>query len=152
MAGRNTSRPRFRLSPPEPREDEIHASCARALDLLLLPPAVWCCYPAGHLKLSSAEVARLSRLGLRRGLPDLLVFHNATWGIELKRHGMGLSKTRMGRTARGAPKVLIGQDVMFPRLIASGGFAAIATCHSVQEMLDQLAAWDVPLRPGVIAA
>lgn len=35
---------------------------------------------------------------------------------------------------------------MFPRLIASGGFTAIAIVHSVDEMLTQLRTWEIPLR------
>jgi hypothetical protein len=44
------SRP-FRLEAPEPYELDIHEACASALDKLLLPPAIWACYPAGAVQL-----------------------------------------------------------------------------------------------------
>jgi hypothetical protein len=92
-------------------------------------------------------MARYSELGLKRGWPDIMVSYHAFWGIEIKRVGGRLSKTRIGRTRRGSPKILDGQEHTFPQLIASGGFAAIAIVHSVEEMLDQLAEWHIPLRP-----
>jgi hypothetical protein len=136
----------FRLSAPEPLEHDIHVACAQALDRLLAPPAMWCCYPAGAAELSPQQMARYSRLGLKRGWPDLIILFHGTWGIELKREGGRLSKTRIGRTRRGAPRVFDGQEDVFPRLIASGGFAAIAIAHSVEEMLGQVARWGIPLR------
>ena len=71
--------------------------------------------------------------------------------VELKRQGGRLSKTRIVRTRRGAPRVLVGQEETFPALIASGGFRAIAIAHSVDELLAQCVAWRIPLR-GRIAA
>lgn len=137
----------FRLTAPEPLEQDIHVACADALDALLLRPAEWSCYPAGHLKLSKAEVARLSRLGLKRGYPDLMVFFGGgVYGLEIKRRGGTLSRTYIARSARGAPVERIGQRDMFPRLIASG-WRDIAIVHSVDEMLDALEGWGVPLRP-----
>jgi hypothetical protein len=64
----------------------------------------------------------------------------------LKRIGGRLSQTRIGRTRKGGPRILVGQEEMFPRLIASGGFAAIAIVHSVEEMLAQLSTWGIPPR------
>src|SRR5262249_2269600 len=129
---------------------DIHEACAQALDRLLSPPAEWCTYPAGAAQLSPQQQARYSRIGLKRGLPDLMVLHGGLYGIELKRCGGKLSKSRMGRTRRGSPRVFIGQDEMFPRLLAAG-MVDIAICHSVGEVLDQLARWQIPLR-GRIAA
>jgi hypothetical protein len=140
----------FRLAIPDPREVDLHESCARALDRLLAPPAVWACYPAGHIQLAPAELARLQRAGLKRGWPDLLVLYRQLYGIEVKRHGAGLSKTRIVHTKRGAPRRLIGQDQMFPRLLQAG-FGDIAIVHTVDQMLDQIERWNIPLR-GRIAA
>ena len=96
-------------------------------------------------------MARYSRLGLKRGLPDIWVLHNGTYCIELKRRGAGrLSKTTIGRMKSGAPRILVGQEEMFPRLLAAG-VKDIAICHSVDEVLDQLQRWRVPVR-GRIAA
>jgi hypothetical protein len=136
----------FRLTAPEPLELDIHEACARALDHLLLPPAMWFTYPAGAVQLSPQQMARYSRVGLRRGLPDIWVLYRGAWCIELKRHGGRLSKTRIGRTRRGSPRIYDGQEDVFPRLLASGGVNEIAVAHSVDEMLAQLARWHIPLR------
>jgi hypothetical protein len=135
----------FRLVPPEPLELDIHERCAEVLDKLLLPPAMWFTYPAGAVQLSPAQAARLSRVGLRRGLPDIWILFEGAWCIELKRRGGQLSKTKVVRTRRGSPRVLDGQEDVFPRLIAAG-VRRIAVCHSVSEMLAALERWGIPLR------
>src|SRR6201989_1538845 len=114
----------FRLPYPDPYEQDIHESVAAALDRLLEPPATWCCYPAGHIQLSAAEAARLIRCGLKRSFPDILIFYKQVYGLELKRYGSKLSKTRIVRTRRGSPRELIGQEEMFPKLLSTGAFAA----------------------------
>jgi hypothetical protein len=67
---------RFRLLPDDPLEVDIHDQCARVLDRLLAPPAMWCCYPAGGTELSPQQWARYARMGLKRGMPDLFVFYD----------------------------------------------------------------------------
>jgi hypothetical protein len=136
----------FRLRAPELFEVDIHEACAKALDYLLLPPAMWFTYPAGASQLSPQQMARHSRIGLKRGLPDIWVLHNGCFCIELKRKGGKLSKTRIARTERGSPRILDGQTDVFPRLLASGGVDAIAICTSVEEVLAQIALWNIPLR------
>jgi hypothetical protein len=111
---------------------------------------MWFALPIGHVKLTPAQAARLARIGVKRGLPDLLVIHQGVYGIELKREGGRLSATRtiVVRDRRGnlRERVLDGQREVFPRLLAAG-FQAIGVARSVDEALDQLAAWKVPLRP-----
>jgi hypothetical protein len=141
----------FRLTAPEPLEVDIHEACAQALDRLLLPPAMWFTYPAGAAELSPQQMARYSRIGLKRGLPDIWLLHRAVYCVELKRRGGTLSKTRVGRTRRGSPRVYVGQEEVFPLLIATGAIEAIAVCTSVDEMLAQVSEWQIPLR-GRIAA
>lgn len=102
----------------------------RALDRLLAPSAEWCCYPAPHIELSPDEVMRPQRAGFKRGWPDFLIVHRQLFGVECKRHGQGLSKTCMVRTKRGAPRILVGQEELFPRLLASR-FADIAVINTV---------------------
>ena len=94
---------------------------------------------AGALALRPDQTARLARLGLKRGWPDLLIAYDKIFGIEIKRIGGQLSKTRTVRTKRGL-RILDGKD-MFPRLLATRAFATIATVHSVDEMLAQLRRW-----------
>jgi hypothetical protein len=138
--------PRFRLTPPAPSERDVHEHCAKVLDALLLRPAEWTPYPAGVTQLSPQQMARYSRFGLKRGYPDILIFYQGVYGIELKRHGAYLSETRIGRTASGARRILVGQDEMFPRLLATGAFRAISICHTVDDVLDRLDRWNIPHR------
>ena len=107
------------------------------------PPCGW---PTGHIKLTPAETARLARIGLKRALPDIWILYFGLWLIELKRPGGKLSRTRVMHTRRGAPRELIGQEEMFPRLLASGAVAAIAVCTSVDEVLATIRRWGIPLR------
>ncbi len=134
----------FRLRAPVVAEDDLHVSVAEALDRLLLPPAQWTTFPAGSVPLPPQFAAKLSRLGLKRGWPDVLIVHRDVMGIELKRDGGRLSKTRIVRTRRGAPRILDGQADTFPRLVAAG--MRIAVCHSVDEVLTALRGWNVPIR------
>jgi hypothetical protein len=137
---------RFRLTPQPVYEQDIQETCAAALDRLLMPPAMWFAYPAGVIELNGHQMARLMRHGLKRGLPDIWILHGRLFCIELKRHGGALSKTRVARTRRGAPRVLVGQEEVFPQLIGTGAIEAIAVCTSVDEVLAQLARWQIPLR------
>jgi len=140
----------YRLVSPAVAEDELHASVARALDVLLLPPAMWATYPAGSVPLPPEYAAKLTRLGLKRGWPDILIVHGPSYGIELKRPGGVLSRTRTVRTRRGALRVLDGQEDVFPRLEDAG--MRIGVCRSVDEVLAQLRAWGLPLRNARVAA
>jgi hypothetical protein len=136
---------KFRLTAPVVPESDIHQACADALDKLLLPPAVWACYPAGATQLTAQQVARYSRLGLKRGWPDLIIiFDGRIFGLEVKRKGGRLSKTRVSRTRRGSPRILDGQEDVFKRLAAAG--MTIAVAHSVDEMLNLLRDWGMPVR------
>lgn len=141
-------RPRpFKLRAPVAPELDIHVAVFEALDRLMDPRAVIACYPAGHIQLTPQQAARLARAGLRRGMPDLLIWYEGCWGLEVKREkGSRLSKTTIGRTRSGAPKILVGQEEMFPRLMASGGFNAIGIVHSIEEAIAQVKAWGIPVR------
>lgn len=117
---------------------------AKALDILLLPPAVWFAMPVGHIKLTPAQAALLSRIGVKRGLPDLMVLYGGIYGIELKRGEGSLSRTRTVRTKRGALRILEGQLDVFPRLRRAG--MKIEVCYSLDEVLAALRAWNIPIR------
>ena len=145
LIGRTSSAAQpFRLALPSPPEEELHAAVARALDLLLLPPATWTTFFAGNVELTGQAAAKLARLGLKRGWPDVLVLHGGLHGIELKRIDGALSRTRTVRTRRGALRIVEGQRDTFPRLEAAG--MKITVCRSVNEVLAQLRAWNIPLR------
>jgi len=142
-----TAKPRarpFRLRAPVVAETALHTSVADALDRLLLPPVQWTTFPAGSVPLPPEFAAKLARMGLHRGWPDILIVAGGIYGIELKREGGILSKSRTVRTRSGAPRVLAGQTDTFPRLINAG--MKIAVCHSIDEVIDALRGWDIPMR------
>ena len=135
----------FRLVAPVAPEDDLHECVARALALMVLPPAMWSTFPSGHIKLPPAAAAKLQRAGLKRGIPDILVWHaGACFGLELKRVGAALSRTRSIRTRKGTLRIVEGQIDTFPKLQAAG--MKIGVARSVDEALAQLTAWGVPLR------
>lgn len=141
-----TRPPPFRLTEAVTPEDDLHMATVRALRVLLPPAVRWTCFPAGNIPLPPELAAKLSRFGLAPGWPDLILAYGGhVHGIELKRRGGALSKTRLVRTKRGRPREVVGQADEFPRLVIAG-FAAIAVCHSVDEVLDQLTRWNIPTR------
>jgi len=142
---------RYRLVEELQPEDELHASVADALDKLLLPPARWTTFPAGSVPLPPRYAAKLSRLGLKRGWPDIQVVHGGRIvGIELKRRGGKLSRTRIVRTRRGSLRELVGQEDEFPRLREAG--MNIGVCSSLPAVLEFLRLCGVPLRSHAVAA
>lgn len=144
-----TARP-FKLSPPVIPEQELHETVAALFEKLIAPPAQFAFYPAGAIQLTAAQVARLARMGLKRGWPDFLVLYDWLYGIELKRQGGKLSQTRLVRTRRGSPRILVGQSEVFPALRAAG-MRDIAVCYSADEALSALERWGIPLRGRVAA-
>jgi hypothetical protein len=144
-----TARP-FRLTPPEVPEQELHETVAAMFETLIAPPAQWAFYPAGAIKLTKAQVAKLARMGLKPGWPDFIVLYDWLYGIELKKQGGKLSQTHIGRTKRGSPRIRLGQTEVFPALLAAG-MRDIAVCYSAEEALSALERWGIPLR-GRIAA
>jgi hypothetical protein len=140
----------FKLTMPEPLERDIHEAVASALDTLLLPPAIWFCYPAGLVELSPQQMARYTKAGLKAGMPDIFVFYRGVYLVELKRWGGRLSKTRMVKTKHGW-RELVGQEERFRQLLASGAVIDGAICYSVAGVVETLERWQIPLR-GRIAA
>lgn len=139
----------FRLTASIVPETDLHAQVADALDRLLMPPAEWTTFPAGHVPLPARFAVKLARLGLKRNWPDILVLFGVLHGIELKRPGETLSRARWVRNRRGTLRYVEGQREVFPRLEAAG--MRIAVCDSADAVLDALAGWGIPLR-GRMAA
>jgi hypothetical protein len=142
----------FRLTAPEIPEADIHEMVASLLERIIPPDAAveWACYPAGLIKLTAAQMARLTRAGLKSGWPDLIILHDGIYGIELKRRSGRLSQDRITQNKRGTPRLVIGQETRFPRLTRAG-MREIAVCHSPEEVVAALKRWRIPLR-GRIAA
>jgi hypothetical protein len=68
------------------RQDEFRLSCAVADHLRVVLPSqvMWSHFPAGEAR-TEVTGARLKRMGLQRGWPDYLLFHDSgTLAIELK--------------------------------------------------------------------
>ena len=146
------TRPRpFRLEHPVTPEQQLHESVARWLDLFLLRPATWNTFPAGSIPLPPQYAAKLTRMGLAPGWPDLLIMHaRRTYGIELKTVKGRLTHTRIVRTRRGGWREIIGQVEQHERLAEAG--VEVAVCRSLPDVAAQLRAWGLPLRAGRIAA
>ena len=151
MSATTATRPRRRASPyrlvaPVVPEDALHQSVADALAKLLLPPAVWWAYPAGHILLDGQQAAKLYRMGLRPSLPDFMVLYFALIGIELKTETGRLSNNRFVRRKRnGALRLVEGQTTVFPRL-AAAGMRGPYVCRSVADVLVALRSEGVPVR------
>lgn len=134
----------FKLSMLEPKERDIHVAVRDLLDLCLAPPATWAPYPSGVTVLTPQQFAQYSRFGIKRGWPDLMICFGKMWGIELKRRKGQLTKTRVGRTVRGSPRILEGQEEVHAKLLASGAWGAIEVARSVDDVCRLLDAWQIP--------
>jgi hypothetical protein len=146
--GAAPSTKRFRLTAPGPSETELHEAVADLLKVGVLLPAVWTCFPAGNVPLEPRFAAKLYRMGLQRGWPDFLVVHDGkVRGLELKKPGEQLSKSRWVRTKRGSLKYVEGQDVVHPQLMDAG--MSLAVCWSIDEVIQALRFWHIPLRRGI---
>ena len=92
---------RFKLTPTEPTEYQLHATVAEFLDWALLPPALYTTFPAGWGVLARSTAGRLKRAGLKQGIPDILLFHNGkATGIELKSYNGTLTQIQKDMHAR----------------------------------------------------
>lgn len=137
--------PPLRLVAKTQPERDLHEAVAKALRFLVLRPAFWTCFPAGSVPLPARYATKLYRLGLQRGVPDVLLWYDGdSFGIELKRAGATLSRTYTRRTASGALREYAGQADVFPLLEEAG--MRIAVCHDVDSVIDQLQAWSIPMR------
>lgn len=118
----------FRLN-GEPDEDALQESIADLLDWILPDEVVWSHFPAGGYQLSKAAAARLYRLGLKRGIPDICVWYagGRTLGMEVK-------------TRRGVAST--AQKGVHARLQAAGHPVVIVRC--VEDVLAALRTYGVP--------
>jgi hypothetical protein len=111
-------------------EYSLHRTIAGLLDWILPPQVVWTTFPAGWGKMTPAMAGMLYSCGLKRGMPDILVFHKGyVLGIELKRPGAGPSRA---------------QIEMIAKLKAAGVPVFIA--HSPEDVISALKCMKVPMR------
>jgi hypothetical protein len=136
VAGGGKRKRPFRLTPPDPKEDELQASVANVLHYALHGrPVVWTHFPAGGYELGPGAAARLKRLGLTSGIPDLLFMwsEGRTLWIELK--------TRTGR-------VSAAQAAMHEKLRSLGFLVSL--CRSIEDVVAALEIASVPMNRVMI--
>jgi hypothetical protein len=142
----------WKLTAPLPEEVDLQAAGAAAFATLIRPPTEWTAFPAGHLKLTGAQAARLTRIGLKRSWPDHLILHAGKLiGIEWKKPGEALSRSRWVRTKSGRSRWVEGQREVFPRL-AGQGMRGPYVCETVEQALAALEAEGVPMVRWRVAA
>lgn len=126
---------RFTLN-GDPDEDQIQKSIADLLDWILPEEVAWSHFPAGGYLLSKAAQARLYRLGLKRGFPDLMICYppKRTLWLEVKAPRGVLSKAQKARHAQ---------------LQALGHVVVVV--RSVDDALQALWTYGVPIRRARIA-
>lgn len=122
-------RPPLRLTERNKPEHELQAEVSHALRIMLPREAFLTAIDHAN-KASGKFGARLKGRGAVSGLPDLLIiFHGLTYCIELKRRGGRVSDTQQ----------------LCHELLRRAE-ARIAVCHSLDEALDALRGWQIPLR------
>jgi hypothetical protein len=155
MSAASTTAPRrraFKLTPYVPEEVDLQAAGAEAFARLIRDPVQWTAFPAGHLKLTGQQAARLTRIGLKRSWPDhLILFDGKLIGIEWKRRGETLSRSRWVTTKAGKSRWVDGQREIFP-LLASQGMRGPYVCETVEAALLALEAEGIPMVNWRIAA
>lgn len=126
---------------PAQTEHQFHVAVARYLDAVLRPPTWWTTFPAGGG--GKVRGAKLKAMGLRAGVPDIIVMHpspsilpsTVVIGIELK--------AVKGRQSPEQREV----DAAFD---AAGARYRIA--RSIEDVHAILRAADIPLRTVARAA
>jgi hypothetical protein len=152
------STPPLRLDEYVVPEVDLQAAGADAFAKLIRPPAEFTAFPAGHIKLDGQQAARLARIGMKPNWPDhQIVFPHPTVpdackliGIEWKKPGEELSRSRWVRTRKGKPRWIEGQREGFRALKAAG--MRIYVCIKVEDALAILEAEGCPMIPWRVAA
>jgi hypothetical protein len=123
------------IKPPKVSEASLHRAVAELLDWVLAPPTLFTTFPAGWGKLPKRTGKQLKNSGLKKGMPDILIFYNNPAnrphciGIELKPRGRAQSSDQRSTSAQ---------------LQAVG--VKTYVCHDTDEVLMALGLADVPRR------
>ena len=132
-------------------EVDLQAAGSEAFRTLIRPPAQWTAFPAGHLKLTGQQAARLSRIGLQRSWPDhLVIWPGVFFGVEWKTGDGRLSISRWVTNKRGQRRWVVGQREMFALLRQAG--MIIEVCTSVEHALELLTAAGCPILNWKVSA
>jgi hypothetical protein len=105
------------------KEADLHRQVCDYLGLALLPPAWFTTFPADG-------ATRRGRIGLKRGVPDILIVHDgrAYW-IELK--------SRRGQ---------VSNDQGWTILAIEAAGARAYVCRSLDDVIIGLRYWSIPIR------
>jgi hypothetical protein len=124
----------FRLTAPVAPEDELHHAALKLLRMALPDDALVFHCPNGGARTVQAG-ARMKALGTLAGIPDLLiVWRGRLFCLELK--------SSVGR--RSAVQI-----ATHDRLQAAA--VPVATCASIEAVIDALAGWAIPVRVRLAA-
>lgn len=105
-------------------ETQVHRAVVQHLQMRRKPGTTFFHVPNGGAR-SPTEAAIMSGLGVRSGVPDLVIIAGGrTYGLELKAEAGKVSPT---------------QRAMLDELVAAG--AIVAVVHGLDEALKQLEAW-----------
>jgi len=109
-------------------EQHFQSALVRDLRKILPGDCVMVAFPAGGGGVIRGKILKAS--GLEPGVPDLLFFYRScTRAMELK--------TKVGRVSK-------AQRAMHARLLGAG--VLVETVRTLDEALDALRSWDIPLR------
>ena len=124
-------------------EETLHRAVADFLAKALRPPTFWSTFPAGGG--GAVRGAKLKAMGLRAGVPDLLVFHPCrvvgmavgciVVGAELKAGRNGTSED---------------QDATMADMMVAG--AHVGVCRSIEDVAALLKRHGVPVFGKVVAS
>ncbi len=124
----------FRLKTPRVPEHDIQEQVCRVLRLALGSEVFWSSLDHANARNAKAGAMRKAR-GVRAGLPDMeFVFRGQYHGIELKAADGALSPIQIETHSR---------------IKTAGG--KIATCNSVETVLEKLREWNIPIRVRIAA-
>lgn len=115
-------------------EENLHVSVARFLDVALMPPATWTTFPSGGG--GRVRGARLKRMGLKAGWPDILIVAPGAQHFNVKLLGIEL-KTERGRASKEQKDV----RASFAMCGALHTF-----CRSIDDVEQVLRANSIPIR------
>jgi hypothetical protein len=127
----------FRLIPGRSNEETaLHIACAGWLAMRLIPPTFFTTFPAGGGGRERGQ--KLKRMGLKPGMPDILIFdrhivgnipYPLIYGVELKSADGRVSSDQ--RTTHSDLR-----DVGIP----------IAVVRSLDDLKSALIGWDIPIK------
>lgn len=131
----------FKLAYPDPDEDQFQASVANLLDAILKPEeAIYTHIAHGGYELSKAARARLYRLGLHRGWPDICIAYGTgrmLW-LEFK---SALGRLSLDQRQRHAQLEALGHVVVVCRW----------SSHWAEDIIATLTRHGVPFRQARLA-